>query len=66
MISIQGVVFARYQVVDLDRAAEWFDRLIVVDRRLLADGAPDAVLDSGAYTSIREHTHTHGHARSDA
>ncbi len=50
---------------DLDRAAEWFDRLIVVDRRLLADGAPDAVLDSGAYAGIREHTHTHGHARVD-
>ncbi len=51
---------------DLDRADEWFDRLIVVDRRVLADGAPDAVLDSGAYASIREHTHTHGHARGDS
>jgi len=49
---------------DLDRAVEWFDRLIVVDHRVLADGEPRAVLDSGAYTSIREHTHTHGHARS--
>jgi manganese transport system ATP-binding protein len=49
---------------DLDRAVEWFDRLIVVDRRVLADGEPGAVLDSGAYASIREHTHTHGHARS--
>ena len=48
---------------DLDRAAEWFDRLIVVDRRILADGTPDAVLDSGAYAGIREHTHTHGHKR---
>jgi ABC-type Mn2+/Zn2+ transport system ATPase subunit len=51
---------------DLDRAHEWFDRLIVVDRRVLADGEPDAVLQSGAYASIREHTHTHGHARSEA
>ena len=51
---------------DLDRAHEWFDRLVVVDRRVLADGDPDTVLDSGAYASIREHTHTHGHARSDA
>jgi manganese transport system ATP-binding protein len=51
---------------DLDRAADWFDRLVVVDRRILADGDPDTVLDSGAYASIREHTHTHGHARSDA
>jgi manganese transport system ATP-binding protein len=51
---------------DLDRAVEWFDRLIVVDRRILADGAPATVLASGAYASIREHTHTHGHLRRDA
>jgi manganese transport system ATP-binding protein len=50
---------------DLDRAPDWFDRLIVVDRRILADGDPETVLESGAYASIREHTHTHGHARSD-
>jgi ABC-type Mn2+/Zn2+ transport system ATPase subunit len=49
---------------DLDRAPEWFDRLVVVDRRVLADGDPATVLASGAYASIREHTHTHGHARS--
>jgi ABC-type Mn2+/Zn2+ transport system ATPase subunit len=48
---------------DLDRAAEWFDRLIVVDRKILADGPPNAVLESGAYAGIREHTHTHGHRR---
>jgi manganese transport system ATP-binding protein len=50
---------------DLDRATDWFDRLVVVDRRVLADGAPQTVLRSGAYASIREHTHTHGHARND-
>jgi len=48
---------------DLDRAADWFDRLIVVDRRILADGRPEDVLESGAYAAIREHTHTHGHKR---
>jgi ABC-type Mn2+/Zn2+ transport system ATPase subunit len=48
---------------DLDRAPEWFDRLIVVDRKILADGVPAAVLDSGAYAGIREHTHIHGHLR---
>jgi len=48
---------------DLDRAPEWFDRLIVVDRKVLADGTPEKVLDSGAYAAIREHTHTHGHRR---
>lgn len=50
---------------DLDRASEWFDRLMVLDRRVLAIGKPDAVLESGAYTTIREHTHTHGHMRVD-
>ncbi|MDQ2872655.1 MAG: ATP-binding cassette domain-containing protein, partial [Candidatus Eremiobacteraeota bacterium] len=50
---------------DLDRAAEWFDRLMVLDRRVLAVGTPADVLASGAYAAIREHTHTHGHSRSD-
>jgi len=50
---------------DLDRAAEWFDRLIVVDRKVLADGEPGVVLDGGAYVQIREHTHVHGHRRAD-
>ena len=50
---------------DLDRAAEWFDRLLVLDRRVLACGGPDEVLASGAYAGIREHTHVHGHQRSD-
>jgi manganese transport system ATP-binding protein len=50
---------------DLDRAHDWFDRLMVIDRRVLAQGDPDAVLASGAYAGIREHTHVHGHARLD-
>ncbi|MGB8266500.1 MAG: metal ABC transporter ATP-binding protein [Candidatus Velthaea sp.] len=65
---VRGLVAGGMPVImtthDLDRAAEWFDRLAVVDRRILADGKPDAVLDSGAYAGIREHTHVHGHARS--
>jgi manganese/iron transport system ATP-binding protein len=48
---------------DLDRVAEWFDRLLVLDRKVLAIGTPDEVVESGTYASIREHTHTHGHAR---
>ncbi|HTV72934.1 MAG TPA: hypothetical protein VME66_04425, partial [Candidatus Acidoferrales bacterium] len=48
---------------DLDRAADWFDRLLVLDRRVLAVGAPREVLDSGAYAGIREHAHVHGHLR---
>jgi manganese transport system ATP-binding protein len=48
---------------DLDRAHDWFDKLAVVDRRVLAEGDPATVLASGAYAGIREHTHVHGHAR---
>jgi manganese transport system ATP-binding protein len=49
---------------DLDRATDWFDLLAVLDRRVLALGEPESVLESGAYAGIREHTHTHGHLRS--
>lgn len=48
---------------DLDRAVDWFDRLMVLDRRVLAIGTPADVLQSGTYAGIREHTHTHGHMR---
>jgi len=48
---------------DLDRAREWFDRMIVLDHKVLASGDPAAVLESGAYAGIREHTHVHGHMR---
>jgi ABC-type Mn2+/Zn2+ transport system ATPase subunit len=50
---------------DLDRVDDWFDRLLVLDRRVLAIGKPDEVVASGAYAGIREHTHTHGHLRHD-
>jgi len=50
---------------DLDRVDEWFDRLLVLDRRVLAIGSPREVVESGAYAAIREHTHTHGHLRHD-
>jgi ABC-type Mn2+/Zn2+ transport system ATPase subunit len=64
---VRGLVASGMPVLmtthDLDRASEWFDRLIVVDHKILADGVPDEVLESGAYAGIREHTHTHGHRR---
>ena len=50
---------------DLDRVDQWFDRLLVLDRRVLALGTPREVVEAGAYAAIREHTHTHGHLRSD-
>ena len=68
-LVVRGLVADGMPVImtthDLDRAADWFDRLMVVDRRVLADGDPREVLASGAYAAIREHAHTHGHARSD-
>jgi manganese transport system ATP-binding protein len=50
---------------DLERVDAWFDRLLVLDRKLLAIGTPSEVVASGAYAAIREHTHTHGHLRHD-
>lgn len=50
---------------DLDRVDEWFDRLLVLDRKVLAIGTPEHVRDCGVYAAIREHTHTHGHLRHD-
>ncbi len=50
---------------DLDNVNAWFDRLMVLDRKVLAIGNPSEVVASGAYAGIREHTHTHGHLRHD-
>ncbi|HVA33250.1 MAG TPA: hypothetical protein VNG31_03820, partial [Candidatus Baltobacteraceae bacterium] len=44
---------------------EWFDRVLVLDRKVLALGTPEHVRDCGVYASIREHAHTHGHLRTD-
>ncbi len=69
-VVVRGLVADGMPVImtthDLDRAQDWFDRLMVVDRRVLADGNPGEVLASGAYAAIREHAHTHGHSRADA
>ncbi len=48
---------------DLDRVDDWFDRLLVIDRRVLALGTPREVVDSGAYAA---HPRTHPHARPPA
>jgi manganese/zinc/iron transport system ATP- binding protein len=50
---------------DLESVERWFDRLMVLDRRVLAVGRPRDVVESGVYASIREHVHTHGHMRTD-
>ncbi len=45
----------------LERASEWFDRLMVINRRVLAIGTVDEVLASGAYAQLHGHVHVHGH-----
>lgn len=45
----------------LERAGEWFDRLMVLNRRVLAIGTVDDVLASGAYAQLHGHVHVHGH-----
>jgi ABC-type Mn2+/Zn2+ transport system ATPase subunit len=42
---------------DLESASDWFDRLIVLDRHVVAEGEPAAVLASGVYSGIRERPH---------
>ncbi|HEY9181260.1 MAG TPA: ATP-binding cassette domain-containing protein, partial [Candidatus Baltobacteraceae bacterium] len=46
----------------LERASQWFDRLIVLNKRVIANGTPDEVLASGAYAELHGHMHVHGHA----
>jgi ABC-type Mn2+/Zn2+ transport system ATPase subunit len=50
---------------DLETVDSWFDRILVLDRKVLAIGKPREVVESGAYAAIREHAHTHGHLRHD-
>jgi ABC-type Mn2+/Zn2+ transport system ATPase subunit len=46
---------------NLEHAGEWFDRLMVLNRRVLAVGTVDEVLASGAYAQLHGHVHVHGH-----
>jgi ABC-type Mn2+/Zn2+ transport system ATPase subunit len=46
---------------NLERASEWFDRLMVLNRRVLMIGTVDEVLASGAYAQLHGHVHVHGH-----
>ncbi len=68
-VVVRGLVAGGMPVLmsthDLDRVDDWFDRLMVLDKRVLALGTPDEVVASGTYSAIREHTHTHGHLRTD-
>lgn len=45
----------------LERAPEWFDRLMVLNRRVLAVGTPDEILAGGVYAELHGQMHVHGH-----
>lgn len=45
----------------LERASDWFDRLIVLNKRVLASGTPDEILAGGVYAELHGHMHVHGH-----
>jgi ABC-type Mn2+/Zn2+ transport system ATPase subunit len=46
---------------NLERASDWFDRLMVLNRRVLMIGSVDEVLASGAYAQLHGEVHVHGH-----
>jgi ABC-type Mn2+/Zn2+ transport system ATPase subunit len=43
---------------ELDDAEAWFDRVVVVERRIVADGTPAALRASGAYGGLRSRAGT--------
>jgi ABC-type Mn2+/Zn2+ transport system ATPase subunit len=45
----------------LERAPEWFDRLMVLNKRVIAIGTPDDVLASGVHAQLHGEMHIHGH-----
>ena len=49
---------------NLERASQWFDRLMVLNRRVLEIGTPDEVFASGAYAALHGEMHVHGHGQS--
>ncbi|GAC1393595.1 MAG: metal ABC transporter ATP-binding protein [Vulcanimicrobiaceae bacterium] len=51
---------------EVDDAANWFDRLAVVDRRVLAYGTPDEIAGSPIFATLFEHPHAHQFARKEA
>lgn len=49
---------------NLERADQWFDRLMVLNRRVMMIGTVDDVLASGAYAQLHGEVHVHGHTQS--
>jgi ABC-type Mn2+/Zn2+ transport system ATPase subunit len=46
---------------DLESASQWFDRMMVLNRRVLMVGTVDEVFASGAYAQLHGQVHVHGH-----
>lgn len=50
---------------EVDDAASWFDKMVVVDRRVLAYGTPGEIAGSPVFATLFEHPHAHQFARPD-
>ena len=48
---------------EVDDAEEWFDKMVVIDRRVLAYGTPADVEGSPVFADLFEHPHAHQFAR---
>lgn len=51
---------------EVDDAEEWFDKMVVIDRRVLAYGTPQEIAGSSVFADIFEHPHAHQFARHGA
>jgi ABC-type Mn2+/Zn2+ transport system ATPase subunit len=57
------VMMTTHEVAD---AEEWFDKMVVIDRRVLAYGTPKEIAGSSVFADIFEHPHAHQFARHGA
>ncbi len=48
---------------EVERAAQWFDRMVVIDHHVLAYGTPDEIAHSPVFANLFEHPHAHQFAR---
>ena len=48
---------------EVDDADQWFDKMAVIDRRVLAYGTPRHVVESKTFEKLFEHPHAHQFAR---
>lgn len=50
---------------EVDEAEDWFDKMVVVDRRVLAYGTPKEIEGSPIFATLFEHPHAHQFARQE-